>query len=234
MTEEEWLACADPTPMLEAVGSRASHRKSWLFGCACCRRIWSLLSPASRCALELSEQYADGLVGHAELMDACLRNYQGAEVVGGELVVQCAVATNLAVVDPARNGIPSLSVVQAASLTATKVLHILRLAEDIARSAGNGQQSLDVGQEQVIQAGMLRDVFCNPFRLHSIDPVFRTSTVVGIAQEIYEDRAFDRLPALADTLQDAGCENEDILNHCRSDGQHVRGCWVVDLILGKQ
>ena len=50
---------------------------------------------------------------------------------------------------------------------------------------------------------------------------------------IDDDRAFDRLPVLADALQDAGCDNADILTHCRSGGEHVRGCWVLDLLLGK-
>lgn len=62
---------------------------------------------------------------------------------------------------------------------------------------------------------------------------WRTSTVVALAQGIYDDRAFDRLPILADALQDAGCDNPDILNHCRDTGPHARGCWVVDLVLGK-
>jgi hypothetical protein len=67
-----------------------------------------------------------------------------------------------------------------------------------------------------------------------MDPNWLTSTVVSLVQAIYDDRAFDRLPILSDALQDAGCENEDILNHCRSGGTHVRGCWVVDLLLGKE
>jgi hypothetical protein len=79
----------------------------------------------------------------------------------------------------------------------------------------------------------IQDVFGNPFRPVSLDPSWRTSTVVSLAEGIYADRAFDRLPILADALQDAGCDHADILNHCRSDGVHVRGCWVVDLLLGK-
>jgi hypothetical protein len=80
---------------------------------------------------------------------------------------------------------------------------------------------------------LISDIFGNPFRPVAVDPAWRTSTTVGIARGIYDDRAFDRLPILADALQDAGCENADILDHCRGDGPHVRGCWVVDLVLGK-
>ena len=61
-----------------------------------------------------------------------------------------------------------------------------------------------------------------------------TSTVINLAQAIYDDRAFDRMPILADALEDAGCDNADILAHCRQPGEHFRGCWVVDLVLGKR
>ena len=66
-----------------------------------------------------------------------------------------------------------------------------------------------------------------------MDPQWLTSTVVAVAQGIYVDRAFNRLPILADALQDVGCEHAKILTHCRGPGPHVRGCWVVDLVLGK-
>jgi len=80
---------------------------------------------------------------------------------------------------------------------------------------------------------LLRDIFGNPFRPVSFDPNWRTSTVVALAEGVYADRAFDRLPILADALEDAGCDHPDILAHCRGLGPHARGCWAVDLILGK-
>jgi hypothetical protein len=79
----------------------------------------------------------------------------------------------------------------------------------------------------------MRDIFGNPFRPVTADAAWLTSTVVSLAEGIYADRAFDRLPVLADALMDSGCENADILAHCRRDGPHVRGCWVIDLLLGK-
>jgi hypothetical protein len=66
------------------------------------------------------------------------------------------------------------------------------------------------------------------------DPRWRTSDTLGLARGIYEERAFDRMPLLADALMDAGCDDEQVLSHCRSEGPHVRGCWVVDLVLGKE
>jgi hypothetical protein len=80
-------------------------------------------------------------------------------------------------------------------------------------------------------------MFGNPLRPVHVAPAWRCwndSTVVKLAQGIYDERDFDRLPVLADALEEAGCDNTDILNHCRQPGEHVRGCWVVDLILGKE
>jgi hypothetical protein len=84
-----------------------------------------------------------------------------------------------------------------------------------------------------VQASVLRDIVGNPFHAVTPDPVWLTSTVVELARGIYAERAFDRLPILADALQDAGCEAAEVLDHCRGPGPHARGCWVVDLLLGK-
>jgi hypothetical protein len=89
-------------------------------------------------------------------------------------------------------------------------------------------------QELEGQSILLRDIFGNPFRRVAIDPRWLTSSVLDLARAIYDDRAFERMPVLADALMDAGCDNDDILDHCRGDGVHVRGCWVVDLLLGKE
>jgi hypothetical protein len=87
--------------------------------------------------------------------------------------------------------------------------------------------------ESTAQADLLRDIFGNPFRPVMFDLSWRTSTVLALAKQMYESRDFTAMPILADALQDAGCEHADILAHCRGDGPHVRGCWVVDLVLGK-
>jgi hypothetical protein len=80
---------------------------------------------------------------------------------------------------------------------------------------------------------LLREIFGNPFRPATFSPSWRTNTAVSLARQMYESREFSAMPILADALQDAGCDNEDVLNHCREAGVHVRGCWVVDLLLGK-
>jgi hypothetical protein len=84
---------------------------------------------------------------------------------------------------------------------------------------------------------LLRDVIGDPYTPRVIDPLWsrwNDCTVARIAQGVYQDRAFDRLPILHDALLDAGCDDEAVLSHCRSEGPHVLGCWAVDLVLGKQ
>ena len=83
-------------------------------------------------------------------------------------------------------------------------------------------------------SGVVLDIFGNPFRPPKFNPTWRTSTVLALAQAIYDERTFDRLPDLAEALAEGGCDNEEILSHLRGLGPHVRGCWAVDLILGKQ
>ncbi len=91
----------------------------------------------------------------------------------------------------------------------------------------------DSNPEHAIQIRFLRDIFGNPFRPVTFAPEWRTEAAVGIAAKMYDSRDFGNMPVLADALQDAGCEHADVLSHCRGDGPHVRGCWVVDLVLGK-
>jgi hypothetical protein len=80
---------------------------------------------------------------------------------------------------------------------------------------------------------LVRDIFGNPFRRVRVVPRWLTSPVSDLARTMYDTRDFGAMPILADALEEAGCDNPDVLAHCRGDGPHVRGCWVVDLILGK-
>jgi hypothetical protein len=78
---------------------------------------------------------------------------------------------------------------------------------------------------------LFRDIFGNPFRAVTFSPEWRTDTAVALARQMYDSREFSAMPILADALQDAGCASAEILEHCRGPGPHVRGCWVVDLVL---
>jgi hypothetical protein len=81
---------------------------------------------------------------------------------------------------------------------------------------------------------LLRDIFGNPFHRTVLDPACRTPAAVALARAIYDERLFEDLPVLGDVLEEAGCTDPPVLSHCRGPGPHVRGCWVVDLVLAKE
>ncbi len=91
-----------------------------------------------------------------------------------------------------------------------------------------------VAYEQDMQSCLLREILSNPFVPTSLDPAWQKPDVLIMARAIYEERAFDRLPRLAEALEDAGCTDPDILGHLRQPGLHVRGCWTIDLLLGNE
>jgi hypothetical protein len=109
-----------------------------------------------------------------------------------------------------------------------------RILEDAARDSNDVYFA--VPSVQSSQCDVLRDIFGNPFRPVAVEPAWLAwnhGTVPAIARRVYDERRFEDLPILADALEDAGCTNADLLAHCRGGGPHVRGCWAVDLLLGK-
>ncbi len=225
MTEAEWFATTDLYTLIEFLRTRhhasrtkAGRRKLRLVGSACCRHAWPLFADEPECsALVLeAERFADKGGNRRRLtrLDASLPPPQS----DGHGFHLFAVHAARFVAD-SNVIIASLAVAQT---VAQGLRHI---------AAHSGVSEL--GDER--QAGILRDCFGNPFRPAVFDPSWRTSDVIALARGIYEERAFDRMPILADALQDAGCHSDDILDHCRDTNQiHVRGCWVVDLSLGKR
>jgi hypothetical protein len=214
MTEAEWVACADPLPMLAFLRDRASERKLRLLAVAACREIWKRISEQrSRQSVEVAERFADGLVGDAELLRACHAAYD--------------VST--------RAQLGDVAAASAASAAASSSHPEIR--RRIAGDGGAVAMSLHRAKAKR-RAQMCRLVRCLfgtfHFRPLGINSVCLTPTVNVLAWTIYNDRAFDNLPILADALEEAGCADADILSHCRGDGPHARGCWVVDLILGKR
>jgi hypothetical protein len=108
-------------------------------------------------------------------------------------------------------------------------------ADQVARSAAEAlAKTITWDEARQCELHLLRDIFGNPFRPVAINHEWLTSTVVALASRMYDTRDFTPMAILADAIQDAGCENDDILTHCRGDGPHVRGCWVVDGVLGKE
>ena len=214
MTEAEWLACADPDTMLQFLQGRASNRKLRLFACACCRLMWDVLPDRrSRQAVEVAERYADGLATAKERRAAKKAAEQVSLARRARGACWLAWWSTEAADSPERNR----------HSAATSALFL--------RNFGHVRDS------DRVCCDLLRDLF-GPllFRRVSVPRSWlswQDRTVGRLAQGIYDDRAFDRLPVLADALEDAGCTDADILTHGRQPGEHVRGCWVVDLLLGK-
>jgi hypothetical protein len=205
--EAEWLACDDPATLAACIQKSATERKCRLFACACCRNLWDRLAhPASRAAVEAAERFAEGLVAPAQL--SFHRGAADTVVPGGTWA-----------------DAPSLAV-EAACEKPSVVRAVHRIAPRPSPS----------GPERAWLVPLLRDVFGNPFGPAHVDPAWLAwegGTVRKLAEGIYQDRAFDRLPVLADALEEAGCADEQVLAHCRGGGPHVRGCWVLDLLLGR-
>jgi hypothetical protein len=225
MTEQEWLTCTDPTPMLEFVRDRIHDphdRKCWCFVAACQRRSFPALAfcttiegaQRTRNRVELLEKVVAGTADVAE-MDSFYSQLTFADAWGQALV--CSM--------------------NAAETVVSGMLNTRRFANRTAERRSAAREAATITTRQVelaAQSVLLRCIFGNPFRPVTIDPRWLTSTVLDLTTAIENGQPFDRLPILADALQDAGCDNDEIIAHCRSAGAHARGCWVVDLVLGKE
>lgn len=220
MNPEEWLASANPQPMLDVVSSWVSDRKLRLFACACCRQVWDLLTdPRSRQAVEVAERYADG------------------QATAGELVVAKNAARSAAWA--ARSLANSANAAWDAANAAWDTADVARSTARAAMSAARAARSAARADSMTKQANALRCIVGNPCRPCAITPAYPIPDVLGLAQAAYSQRQADgtldpfRLAMLADALEEAGCGDE-LLDHLRSSGPHYRGCWAVDLVLGKE
>jgi hypothetical protein len=254
MTEAEWLAAAELTPLLDELQARGWLRKLQLFACACCRRLGRLLDEARvRGLLDRVEVWADQAVPqprwvalHQEILD-----HRCGEVILS--VPWCAEALGFA----ARNPMTASDAASAASTAAEAEQLIAEESDEAyafverwARHTGDppgleADEYAMTWDDYVTRIGetvrdaqlqLLREIAGNPFRPEPIDPSWlswQQGTILSMARSIYEDRAWDRMPVLGDALEDAGCTNAVILAHCHEDGPHARGCWLVDSLLNK-
>lgn len=207
MTETEWLNRNAPDEMLKSLRRRGSGRKLRLFACACYRHVPNLFTDERvKTAIETSEGYADGLASKAELAHALSLAFNPMWTLG-------------------RMAFPTPRCVESAR-------------HKTAFEAEDG------AAERAFQAKLLRDLF-NPFgRRYTALPMWlglSDGIVVRLAQAAYDDRILPagtldntRLLILADALEEAGCTDEQIRTHLRGGGEHYRGCWVIDLLLGKK
>ena len=224
MTEVEWLECADPPLILRHLGRGASARKLRLFGYACWHRLRHLIADQRlREFLRLLELHADRLVPPRELGDAW------------------GAAREALVLDWEATGTSARGLDVCRALVCwggdTKARTAALQAAEAARDAAVWIGDWAVAAEEKGQCDLLRDLFGNPLRRLVAFPAWRVwngGVVVKLAEAVYQERAFDRLPVLADALEEAGCTEADFLVHCREGGEHVRGCWVVDALLRKR
>jgi len=225
MTEVEWLICDNVKSMLRVLRGRADERKLRLFAVAGCRSVWSLVQGMDgQRALETAEGYADGAVTQHEMITAYVSTNTLINVIRSQ-------SRNVHQ-DP--KAFALLAVLRG---TSTGLCFYGRDWEyetyDPYQCASDVAEYVEKGSAWGKKGDTLRDIFGNPFRPVAFDTAWRTDTAVALATQMYESRDFGAMPILADALQDAGCDSDDILSHCRGPGPHVRGCWVVDLVLGK-
>jgi hypothetical protein len=253
LTEGQWLGSASPYVLLRHLQQHylvarvpGGRRRLRLFCCACCRVVWDLFEDG-RCrrAVEVAERFAEGQARKAELTAA----WEDAQAFAREvqqrfqqverrqppwppeamrLVAQQGVASAAEWAASPRGGAQAALI---GSMCAANAFALTRPGERNQVQV----QAVEVGVQQSI---LLRDIFGNPFRPVLWDPSWlerNNRAALHLARTIHAERAFDQMPVLADALEEAGCADEQVLAHChcRSGGEHVLGCWVLDRVLGR-
>jgi len=220
MTETEWLACDDPQEIVAALRGMARARKTRLIGCACARFVWCRCGEPPPIAIEAAEGYADG----CETKGVLRRARKAAEAQR-----KAQVAANPAA--PLGGALYLAETIATLYSFGTAVTLLTGLSQDILLLGEDDWSAL---------RGLIRDIAGNPFRPTGTEPPWKTVTVASLALAAYEARTLpegtfelEHLAILSDALEEAGCTDEAILSHLRSPGPHVRGCWALDLILGK-
>jgi hypothetical protein len=221
--------------MLKFLRGKASERKLRLFAVACCRRIGHLIQDSTcQRAMEVAELHAERLVDDEVLGAACHAAMAVAEVAHSRLTDDlCRPDSMVEFFTAEADWASSLAASHAASASPANAHKAAWMAARAAPDRPSARRAADLA-ELAAQAALLRDIFNNPFRPVTNNSSWLTPAVVYLAGNIYELRTFERLPVLADALQDAGCADPELLDHCRQGGEHVRGCWVIDLLLGKK
>lgn len=252
MTEVDWPRHTELRPMLAFLSGKASDRKLRLFAAACCRRIWHLLpDERSRRAVEVLELFADGLADQTELANAAQDAHDAAkarldpcssEDDNPHSAVAVANAVYSDCLHPYDEANREENEGDREAWETACVQNALEAGFAAAWATGGAADLTDDPEiwyaadkaEEAKQCALLRDIIGDPFRPTTHDPSLLIPAVISLAQTIYDERSFDRMPELADALERAGCHDTDVLAHCLGAGPHVRACWVLDLILGKK
>lgn len=231
MTGQEWLACPRAELLLRAVADCTSERKLRLLSAALCQSIRHLMSDKrSRQAVRVARLSVDGWAD----LEACMTaREEAAQVphVGPHAVELAAQAARLTLgkMGP-RNVAAIFQLTDAAIAAQVGERPSLRKNPSLLEQIRKGA----VEENERIAVQLIREVFGNPFETVPFDARWRTLNVRAIAEAIYAGPAFEQLPILADALEEAGCTSAAVLDHCRGKDKHLRGCWVIDLLLGKE
>jgi hypothetical protein len=219
MTEAEWLSSVNSQAMIARVRDKGSERIWRLVAVACVRTVEAQMRDArSSAALDTAERFADGTATREELRAAR---------------AQAEAAAQQAHLDEWEDEVR----VNFGWDAAYEALCAARWAADAALPCVADDVDSTSVHESLRLPDLIREIFGNPFQWNVIHPGWLSwsdGAVLHLAQTIYNTRSFDLLPILADALEDAGCDNADILSHLRGPGPHVRGCWALDLLLDKQ
>jgi hypothetical protein len=222
-TETEWLSCDTPTLMLAAVRETLSCRKDRLLAVAICRQIDAQgLDERCRHTIQIAEAFADE--------NATMDQLRAAYVEAVD--VQKATSGDRAIPNAQLNYAQTLAADAVRLCSEPDRSHVSILTLQRALSVAAYRSTIETDNRSFIL--LVHDIVGNPFREVKIERRWLTSTVIDLANAIYEGQAFDRVPILADALMDAGCNSKAIVEHCRGPGPHVRGCWTVDLLLEKR
>jgi hypothetical protein len=246
MTEADWLTGTDFTAHVRFAADHLSPRRQRLLAVGFCRAVCHLIEECPKLteALAIFDDHADSVAWRTDAE----RVRQQCRDVAQEAYEEYRTAVDNGIGD-GRRGNAWYAFAWAVSFVGVNPVPLAdvgihaAIAAHNARAWASGKQ---VPSDPLVAfAGASRELFLvmrsvvwevvgNPFRPVAVTPEWRTDTAVALARQMYESREFGAMPILADALQDAGCDNEDVLNHCRDAGaNHVRGCWVVDLVLGK-
>ena len=242
MNEDEWHSETDFTRHLSFVEDRLSARKSRLLAAAFCSAVLHFHNePHLHQAVKMAEEFADGNCTIHDLEGQRLKCRETA-VRAGEQYVQLADANP----DEALNWKILSELAWVAAYAATSPLPLEKVGQHAAevamraRTGDSGVIRIEVASTPIMMAEqnqefrlLVWEVAGNPFNAHPFEPGWRTSTTTALAREMYQSREFSAMPILADALQDVGCDDEEVLGHCRKPGVHVRGCWVIDFILNQ-
>jgi hypothetical protein len=227
MTEAEWVNSTKPLEMLRGYPGEWDSRKARLFWCACCRRYGLSSDERVRRLLEAAEDHPEAdTTWFARRFPALFGLYRAADGGNGKFRHYWTLRGFF--------NTPPDSLLRFVEILAPSSARgaLLKAGHDPWSAERARLFNEAEGVANTWLSATLREVFGNPFRPAAVNPAWLTSDVLALARQVYECRDFGAMPILADALQDAGCDNEDVLDHCREPGEHVRGCWVVDLLLG--